>query len=325
MSTDGWLFFYTLDFQFKCNMYDIVGDVHGHAPLLKKLLLKLGYYKIDSGYFHPERKVIFVGDFINRGPEIRKTIRIIRTMVENGNALAILGNHEINAIIYYLKIKKGDPMVKSPSKNFLALFKTINEFSGHIEEWKGHLKWMRTLPLFLDLDKIRVVHACWSDKAIEYIRHEIPKGKIRKSVFREVFRNPKSELSKNIWLLTKGIDFYLPGDLKIINNKGISPRSFRMRWWEKPVGKTFKELSFESKFILPSYTIPEQIIPENYYYPENDPIVFFGHYCRFNGPHIISPNICCVDSCVNGSKKLTAYRWEGEKILNERNLIQVSE
>ena len=82
-------------------MYDIIGDVHGYASVLKKLLLQIGYIKTENGYSHSSRKAIFVGDFVNRGPEIRKTIRIVRKMVENGNALAIIGNHEINAITYY--------------------------------------------------------------------------------------------------------------------------------------------------------------------------------------------------------------------------------
>src|SRR5680860_1142359 len=132
-------------------MYDIIGDVHGYASLLKKLLLQLGYKKSESGYSHPIRKAIFVGDFVNRGPEIRKTIRLIRKMVENGHALAIIGNHEINAIIYYLKDKNSLPLIKSPQKNFLSLYKTVNQFADRSEEWKSHRKWMRELPLFLDL------------------------------------------------------------------------------------------------------------------------------------------------------------------------------
>jgi hypothetical protein len=304
-------------------MYDIIGDVHGHATLLKKLLLQLGYIKTETGYAHPNRKAIFVGDFINRGPEIRKSVRIIRTMVENDHAFAILGNHEINAIIYHLKFQKGDPLVKAPRKYFMPLFKTINEFIGHIEEWTDHLKWFRTLPLFIDLNEIRVVHACWSEPAIQILKTKLPEGKIKKSVFREIYRNSKSDLSQSFWTLTKGIDFKLPSDLKIINNKGVSPRSFRMRWWEQPHNKTFEEMSFESKSVLPSYTIPEQIIPQSFTYPENAPIVFFGHYCRFKGPHIIKPNICCVDSCVAGNKMLTAYCWNGEKVLDELNLVQV--
>ncbi len=304
-------------------MYDIIGDVHGNASLLKRLLLRFGYKKTESGYCHPERKAVFVGDFVNRGPEIRKTIRIVRKMVENGNAHAILGNHEINAIIYYLKDKNGLLLIKSPEKNFLALYKTINQFANHAEEWTSHRKWMRKLPLYLDFGEIRIVHACWSDEAIETLKKAEAGGKSRKAIFRNVYKNPKSATSKSVLTLTKGIDFKMPGDLKIINNKGVAPRTFRMRWWEDPEGKTFEEMSFESKFVLPSYDIPKQIMLHNGVYPESNPIVFFGHYCRFNGPFIVKPNICCVDSCVTGNKTLTAYQWDGERVLDEQKIIHI--
>ena len=304
-------------------MYDIIGDVHGYATLLKKLLLQMGYSKTESGYLHPLRKAVFVGDFVNRGPEIRKTVRIIRKMVENGNALAIIGNHEINAITYYLKDKDGLPLINSPGKNFLALYKTINQFSEFAEEWKSHRKWMSELPLYLDLGEIRIVHACWSESAIELLKIAESEGKSRNSIFRKMYKKPKSPVSKSVLKLTKGIDYKMPGDLKIINNKGVSPQSFRMRWWEDPVGKTFEEMSFDSKFTLPQYEIPKQIAPQNTPYPEDAPIVFFGHYCRHEGPFIIKPNLCCVDSCVAGTRILTAYGWNGEKVLDLNNLVQV--
>jgi hypothetical protein len=305
-------------------MYDIIGDVHGHAQLLKKLLLELGYEKTPEGYSHPNRKAVFVGDFINRGPQIRKTIRIIRKMVENGNALAILGNHEINVIIAYLKDKKGILLVKPPMKNFISGLKTFNEFISAPEEWQDHLRWLRTLPLFLDLDGIRIVHACWSEKAISFLKNNLPKGKIKKEIFRKVYKNPGSEWTTNIWLLTKGMQFIMPGDLKIINNKGVSPRSFRMRWWDDLSGKTFEEISFESKFHFPDYTVPPEILPDIKPYPEDAPIVFFGHYCRENGPYIIKPNICCLDTCIAGSKTLLAYRWNGEHELIADNLVKIN-
>lgn len=304
-------------------MYDIIGDVHGYASLLKKLLLQIGYTKTESGYWHPSRKAVFAGDFVNRGPEIRKTIRMVRKMVENGNALAVIGNHEINAITYYLKDKDDLPLIKSPGKNFLALYKTINQFAEYSEEWKSHRKWMSELPLYLDLGEIRIVHACWSESAIELIKNAELAGKSRNSIFRKVYKKPKSPVSKSVSTLTKGMDFKMPGDLKIINNKGVSPQSFRMRWWEDPLGKTFEEMSFDSKFALPQYEIPKQIAPQINPYPENAPIVFFGHYCRHDGPHIIKPNLCCVDSCVAGTRILTAYRWNGEKVLDHNNLVYI--
>ena len=88
-------------------MYDIIGDVHGHADQLKSLLKNMGYKLTGDFYSHPVRKAVFVGDFINRGPKIRETIVLIRKMVENGSAFAILGNHEMYAVLYYLRDIEG--------------------------------------------------------------------------------------------------------------------------------------------------------------------------------------------------------------------------
>lgn len=306
-------------------MYDIIGDVHGQASALKKLLLKMGYSKINGTYSHPSRKAIFVGDFINRGSEIKKTIRIVRNMVESGHGLAILGNHEINAIIYHMKDKQGSLLVKKPNKYFISLYKTINEFSLNPQEWIETLQWMRTLPLYLDLGEIRVVHACWSDEAIQVADKLYDEGRIKKKVFRTIQKKAEAEETISTWLLTKGVYLRLPPDLRVRNNKGITPRMIRIEWWDSPLEKTFNEISFESKFTLPEYTVPKQILPKTYPYPDNAPPVFFGHYCRGTGPYIVKHNVCCVDSCITGTGVLSAYRWNGEKELKAENLIQVKE
>lgn len=83
-------------------MYDIIGDIHGHADHLERLLVKLGYSQ--SGYYkHPERKVIFVGDFIDRGQRSWKLYPLLK-MVDENSALAVMGNHEYNALCYHTKI-----------------------------------------------------------------------------------------------------------------------------------------------------------------------------------------------------------------------------
>ena len=53
-------------------MYDLIGDIHGHATELTQLLTKIDYTKNRVGvYEHATRKVIFLGDFIDRGPQVR--------------------------------------------------------------------------------------------------------------------------------------------------------------------------------------------------------------------------------------------------------------
>ncbi len=56
-------------------MIDFIGDIHGHAEKLEDLLLKQGHAKHYGAYPHTDRKVLFVGDFIDRGPNIRETLK----------------------------------------------------------------------------------------------------------------------------------------------------------------------------------------------------------------------------------------------------------
>jgi protein phosphatase len=77
--------------------FDIIGDVHGCGDELTQLLDKLGYTKDESGvYKHPEnRKAVFVGDLVDRGPKIPEAIQLVREMVGAGHALCVPGNHDI--------------------------------------------------------------------------------------------------------------------------------------------------------------------------------------------------------------------------------------
>ena len=65
-------------------MYDLIGDIHGHATELKALLAKMDYRETDGVWQHPERTVIFLGDFVDRGPEQVETVTIAQNMVEKG-------------------------------------------------------------------------------------------------------------------------------------------------------------------------------------------------------------------------------------------------
>jgi calcineurin-like phosphoesterase family protein len=61
----------------------------------------LGYADDGDRYWHPSRTVIFLGDFIDRGPRQREAVNIARAMVRRGTALAVMGNHEFNALAYH--------------------------------------------------------------------------------------------------------------------------------------------------------------------------------------------------------------------------------
>lgn len=77
--------------------FDIIGDVHGCYDELVALLEKLGYCKAIAGaYEHPEgRKLIFLGDLVDRGPRIPDVVWLVMENVRAGSAFCVPGNHDI--------------------------------------------------------------------------------------------------------------------------------------------------------------------------------------------------------------------------------------
>ena len=84
--------------------FDVIGDVHGCFDELVVLLERLGYEfgeRVGAGgdpgftVSHPqERKAVFLGDLVDRGPGVARVIRLVMDMVGNGTALCVAGNHE---------------------------------------------------------------------------------------------------------------------------------------------------------------------------------------------------------------------------------------
>ena len=59
-------------------MYDVIGDVHGHAEELVELLERMGYRREGGAFRHADRTAIFLGDWIDRGPNIRQALEVVR-------------------------------------------------------------------------------------------------------------------------------------------------------------------------------------------------------------------------------------------------------
>lgn len=81
--------------------FDAIGDVHGCLGELETLLDRLGYAisRDDAGRAidarHPEgRRPIFLGDVVDRGPDVPGVLRLVMGMVDAGHALMVQGNHE---------------------------------------------------------------------------------------------------------------------------------------------------------------------------------------------------------------------------------------
>ncbi|HUO15198.1 MAG TPA: polynucleotide kinase-phosphatase [Verrucomicrobiae bacterium] len=91
--------------------FDIVGDVHGCLDELLELMAALGYQVVredassiarqDAAFsvVPPDgRKLVFVGDLVDRGPSTPDVLRLAMTMVDAGQAFCVPGNHDIKLV-----------------------------------------------------------------------------------------------------------------------------------------------------------------------------------------------------------------------------------
>jgi protein phosphatase len=80
--------------------FDIIGDVHGCFDEMNTLLQQLGYTVESEGAEYsvipPDgRRVVFVGDLVDRGPKIPDVLRLVMGMVKAGTAFCVPGNHDV--------------------------------------------------------------------------------------------------------------------------------------------------------------------------------------------------------------------------------------
>lgn len=318
-------------------MYDIIGDVHGYLSELEMLLTKMGYQCTDGVWQHLNRKAIFVGDFLNRGPKSRGVISLVRKMVNSGSGYAIIGNHELNAICYFTLTANGYPLRKPSMTSIDELEEIREEYRSkdgliNFQALEKDIKWLRKLPFFLEFDGFRVVHAYWEDQAVSIARTLYEDGKIKKHILRKIIDKHTPEY-KAVQSLTRGVEFEFPHDFNIKCNKGVRRASFRVKWWQSLEGKTFRESNFGNKFYLPELSIPKEFFDAHstYYiqpytvYDDSKPLLFVGHYCIGSGvAQFPAKNVCCVDSCVASGGVLSAYRYDkGDKEFDMTKLIWV--
>lgn len=77
--------------------FDIIGDTHGCYDELLELLAALGYVRTDEagGWRHPQgRRVIFVGDLVDRGPGVLRVARLAMDLVAAEQGFCAPGNHD---------------------------------------------------------------------------------------------------------------------------------------------------------------------------------------------------------------------------------------
>lgn len=305
---------------------DLIGDIHGCADTLEALLTVLGYSSRSGAFTHPTRTAIFLGDYIDRGPHQRRTVEIVRAMVESGSAQALMGNHEFNAIAWATPHPEGRPKRRylraHGSRNRRQHEAFLSEYEQDPSAYADAISWFKTLPLWLDLGELRLVHACWDDALIKRVEEALEGNRLN-----EAFLIDAS--TKGTWqydaleTLLKGREIELPHGASFSDKDGNKRHSIRLRWWD-PTATTYRRGYMGPEDARAS--IPDTAIEtdEPWGYEESAPPVFFGHYWLHGDPVPLADNIACLDYSVAKPRgQLVAYRWDGEQRLTKDKFVAV--
>ena len=314
--------------------YDIVGDIHGQADALVALLRQMGYVERNGAWRHPDRTAIFVGDFIDRGPRQVESVMVARRMVDAGSALATMGNHEFNAVAWFL------PDPANPGEYLRPRFskgkgdknrKQHAEFLGEVESrpalHKEIIDWFLSLPLWLDLPGLRVIHACWHSRFMEYAVPRLLPGALLSADLMQAATDepevkdekdsPEPSLFKAVDMLIKGMEVPLPKGYCFTDKDGITRTRARVRWWDNEA-TTYRQAALLGDGLseqLPDLPIPLHM--RSCQVPDRP--LFIGHYSLGGNPVLLSDQIACVDYGAGHNGALCAYRWKGEGTLTARH------
>ena len=311
--------------------YDVIGDIHGQFAKLTALMKALGYSSQGPSFVAPVgRQAIFVGDLIDRGPEQLKVLTAVRAMVDAGDARVVMGNHEFNAIGYvtrdehkdtgeFLRPNRfdNDKSIKNRGQHahFLA---QIGEGSTQHRQW---VSWFKTLPLYLHLGGIRVVHAWWDDALVRLVEEHYWDDSGRQISEHFLLNSYGHEKSWKVAreTLTTGIEHPLPSGAFVSDKEGNRHPNLRIAVWRHKAKKMRDigiipggELNLVGDLPVPAHLRLTEV---------TGPPIFFGHYWFSGTPMLESPKVACLDWSAAANGPLVAYRWDGEAELNNDKLV----
>lgn len=305
--------------------YDLIGDVHGCGNTLRRLLELLGYRRSTGTWRHPAgRQVIFVGDIVDRGPRIRQALHDVHDMVAAGTAQLVLGNHEYNALAYCTQDTQAKPLRSHNARHQRVIQETLDQFAAWPQEWRGFLDWFMTLPLALDLETLRVVHACWDLPLMQRFLQQRPDACMDAAFLQASVRTGSFEFSV-VDRCTRGTWLHLPKGQTQKSGDGFIRDRFRTSFWvDEP--RTWGEVLFQPDRLPPELEARPLSAEEQRrlcHYPGSEKPLFFGHYWCQGFPAVIRPNLVCLDYSAVKYGRLVAYRFDGEAQLDAGKFVWV--
>jgi len=144
----------------------IIGDIHGQADLLEKLRENIvGYH--DWKFPQQPGQVIYLGDYIDRGPKSLEVIDMAMSGISNFESIFLKGNHEqfvLEACYSYDRSTWHNWMSAGGEITLKSLGYDLFEHGYDAEILRDYLgpsrlKWLKNLKLSYRLNDIVCVHA----------------------------------------------------------------------------------------------------------------------------------------------------------------------
>ncbi|MEO0392196.1 MAG: metallophosphoesterase [Pseudomonadota bacterium] len=288
----------------------IIPDIHGQLEKLEGLLATLGWQRSTTGW-RGDGQLAFLGDFIDRGPANGAVLRIVRDLIDGGHAVAVMGNHELNAIHYHhTDPNTGQHYRPHTAKNTQQHASFLAEFPVGAPATREWITWLTTLPLWQDRGDFRLVHACWSEPDMAALDADhgfvLPETLITAGA-------STHPLNTSLEVILKGPETDLPPGYGFHDEGGHRREQVRLAWWRSHA-ETWREAvsSVPDLSELPGGPMPSELKAMTYD-PAAKP-VFYGHYWMTGALKIESPNALCLDYSAGKSGPLIAYRFEpGDK------------
>lgn len=135
----------------------VISDLHGMSHLLYAALDKIKASGLDIS------KIVFTGDYVDRGPDSAGVVARVRELVEAGEAIALKGNHEDMMVQAFNEFGDYDPSASpwwlpNGGSETIDSFHTMYFREGSWVEMGWAANWMRKLPLYYQDEHRIYVH-----------------------------------------------------------------------------------------------------------------------------------------------------------------------
>lgn len=144
----------------KQNTY-VFTDLHGCCSKFKTLVSKLDLKEEDT--------LIFLGDYVDRGAEVKDTIQTLIDLSNKYRCIFLEGNHEVY-FKDYLKFRNNNSIWLHPANGGNKTLDSYRDpLTGELDIPTTHLEFLHSLLLYYETDDYFFVHAAVPRKSLKDI------------------------------------------------------------------------------------------------------------------------------------------------------------